>query len=826
MGIQAADLETSGEPLGIQAADLETSQEQGKAWVPDKEVLRGYWEGSFFVYTSLAYVNRELVLGLLKTTGCELSLIPYEQDQFGVEADPERFAALAEGLKKGVDGPVDFHLRHRWPPDFSRPPAGKLILIQPWEFGRIPLSWIEPLRRNVDQIWVPTSYVRNCYIESGVEPHKVVVVPNGMDPKRFHPGLEPMDLPTEKRFKFLFVGGTLQRKGIDLLLKAYSTLFGPADDVCLVIKDMGAGTFYRNQNAGEQIRALQADPGCAEILYLTDNMPDSEVPRLYAACDCLVHPYRGEGFGLPVLEAMACGLPVVVTLGGACDDFCSDDTAYRIPARRRQARYQEETVGSAWMLEPDLAILKSHMQQVFNDPEAARACGQRAAAEVHSRFSWDHAAARALDVLRQLCAAEDGAPVVEEPAEQEIAAVAEAGVTEFEGVTTVVVLEEIEAVQRAALEAALGSGLVVCDVTLADERGLGEQLEEIRRDCSGEFLVLLSGGVEDPAEMVRKLLVHMHSEENVALIGPCLQPQGQDRGIADVESPSPQCAIVRRAALDVIGGFEPSFRSVAVLDEVARGCRHQGWRVVCARDCALEQQRPSSPGDELLTLRERQAVRGLEEGDRFKAEGDRQAALEAYTKALSAKGDFVEVIMVLGALLLESGRGSEAIEVIKRLVEIDSQSVQGYNYLGLVQYQAQDWEGARHSFARVLELDPAYVETLINLGVLEWEQGDAEKALGYLEDAAALDAGNREVIMNIGLIHAQVGDSAAAIELLQNYTQGQPEDTEAHMLLADILLQNGEQQRARQIAAQVLEVQPDNIRARAIVERLSGQEEE
>jgi glycosyltransferase involved in cell wall biosynthesis len=60
---------------------------------------------------------------------------------------------------------------------------------------------------------------------------------------------------------------------------------------------------------------------------------DDEMPGLYAACDSLVHPSRGEEFGLPIAEAMACGLPVVVTAGGAADDFCDDRTAYRIPAR-------------------------------------------------------------------------------------------------------------------------------------------------------------------------------------------------------------------------------------------------------------------------------------------------------------------------------------------------------------------------------------------------------------------------------------------------------------------------------------------------------------
>ena len=82
---------------------------------------------------------------------------------------------------------------------------------------------------------------------------------------------------------------------------------------------------------------------------------------LYAACDCLVHPYRGEGFALPVVEAMACGLPAIVTGAGPALDYASEATAFLVPARRtefRECRVGDiETVGRPWMWEPDLDAL-------------------------------------------------------------------------------------------------------------------------------------------------------------------------------------------------------------------------------------------------------------------------------------------------------------------------------------------------------------------------------------------------------------------------------------------------------------------------------------
>src|SRR5262249_29451367 len=150
-------------------------------------------------------------------------------------------------------------------------------------------------------------------------------------------------LPTEKRVKLLFVGGTIPRKGFDVLLGAYRRAFTKSDDVCLVVKDMGVGTFYRGQTAGNLIEQFRSDPDAPEILYSTDDLSDEALPRLYAACDVLVQPYRGEGFGLPVLEAMACGLPVVVTAGGPTDEFVPQAACRRIPARVRF--FDREAVG-------------------------------------------------------------------------------------------------------------------------------------------------------------------------------------------------------------------------------------------------------------------------------------------------------------------------------------------------------------------------------------------------------------------------------------------------------------------------------------------------
>ncbi|MCZ6676631.1 MAG: glycosyltransferase, partial [Candidatus Poribacteria bacterium] len=350
-------------------------------------------------------VNRELCLALIQSGQCELSLLPYELHQFGVEEDAERFPLIQERLNRPLDGNAEFHIRHQWPPNFDPPPEGYWIIMQPWEYGSMPAAWFPHFCDEIDEIWVPSNYVRDCYIHDGIAPDKIAVVPNAVDFNRFRPGLPPLgkvNQRTSKRFKFLFVGGTIWRKGLDILLDAYTRAFTHDDDVTLVIKDMGGDSFYKGQNTVDQIRQIQVDASTPEIVYMTEMLSDAELPQLYTACNCLVHPYRGEGFGMPIAEAMGCGLPVIIPRGGATDGFTSDETAYAIPAGRVNLRIDIPTVREAWVLEPNRDALIEQMRHVASQPDEAKAKGVRASEAIRSTLSWRKSAEIILDRLQLL----------------------------------------------------------------------------------------------------------------------------------------------------------------------------------------------------------------------------------------------------------------------------------------------------------------------------------------------------------------------------------------------------------------------------------------
>jgi glycosyltransferase involved in cell wall biosynthesis len=337
------------------------------------------WRGDHGSAQSLAGVNRAV---------CD-----------ALDASPEiaveRAPRTGRGAGTALPLPVQVEVRHQFPPDLRPPDAGRLAVIQPWEYGAVPVEWVEGLNRNVDELWVPSACVRDMYVGSGVDPERVAVVPNGVDLELFTPEGPRMALDAPG-VRLLFVGGVIGRKGPDLLVNAYCQAFAGRDDVTLIVKDFGADDIYAATDR-TRLREYAGAGRTPRIVYLSDELSAEELASLYRACDVLVHPYRGEGFAMPVLEAMASGLPVVVTAGGPTDEFCPEDAGWRIRSRRREfdeGVYPGDlvTAGRPWVLEPDPAHLRELLAHAVAaaDERAARGRAGRAAAE---RLSWDAVAA-------------------------------------------------------------------------------------------------------------------------------------------------------------------------------------------------------------------------------------------------------------------------------------------------------------------------------------------------------------------------------------------------------------------------------------------------
>jgi glycosyltransferase involved in cell wall biosynthesis len=347
-------------------------------------------EGPFLTISGHARVNRVLGRSFLDSACFDAALEPSEAGSGKARLLPDR-ARILEGLRR-CPPRVDLTIRHFWPPDFRRPEMGRLASMVPWEHRAIPRVWVREIERGVDELWVPSSFVATAFIQAGVSAERVQVIPHGFDPAVFNPRVKPCRPAGCRRCMFLFVGGTIRRKGIDLLLQAYADAFSPHDDVTLVIKDTGSSGFYQHNNYLQQIREMCRRSNAPHVLLLTEEFDDARLAMLYRGCDVLVLPYRGEGFGMPLIEAMACGRAVMTTSAGPAPEFCPPHVGYLIPATETRVPDPPPPFGdfsAEWTwFEPDLVALAQALRTIYDDRKEAARRGDLAGEMVLQTHAW------------------------------------------------------------------------------------------------------------------------------------------------------------------------------------------------------------------------------------------------------------------------------------------------------------------------------------------------------------------------------------------------------------------------------------------------------
>ncbi len=363
--------------------------------VPPLEIqVQGPFETSY----SLATMNRKLALGLDGSPDVAVSLYPTEGpgDYLPSPSDLERHPEVVPLYRRAARVPYpDVAIRQMWPPRTADSPGGLTLEYFAWEESRVPAAMIEDFNANLDGIGVTSRFVADALRDSGATV-PIRVVGNGVDAPDPGARISAPELVDLSGFTFLHISSAFPRKGVDVLLGAYFAAFTGTDDVTLVLK-----TFPNPHNAVagllDDLRAGHDDP--PDVRWIDRDLTDRELGALYGLADCYVHPSRGEGFGLPVAEAMLAGVPVISVAWSGLADFVSEETAVTIPFELVEAESHLAEGESLWA-EPDAAALAVELARMAADPGAPEVAGrvERARARIAAEYSW----AAAVDRWRAL----------------------------------------------------------------------------------------------------------------------------------------------------------------------------------------------------------------------------------------------------------------------------------------------------------------------------------------------------------------------------------------------------------------------------------------
>jgi glycosyltransferase involved in cell wall biosynthesis len=272
------------------------------------------------------------------------------------------------------------------------------LLISPW--------------RNLDssvRVIAPSKWSANGFAAAGVKSSQLIILPHGIDPNVFRPlvsgpaGIlasrrERLALRTALRwtpppnisssedcFTILSVGHMRFTKGLDVLLRAVLSaaseltfkknqhlpkclrlvlkgldgLYGSSETIKRSLESIfmpSVTDFPSNEHmiTGTRLFAALSKLGRLQLRIIGKLMAPLELVKLYQASDAYASPYRAEGFNIPVLEAAACGLPLLVTIGGATDEFTHPSFALYIKSEEVIGGKEQGMQGRSHHMEPDL----------------------------------------------------------------------------------------------------------------------------------------------------------------------------------------------------------------------------------------------------------------------------------------------------------------------------------------------------------------------------------------------------------------------------------------------------------------------------------------
>lgn len=358
------------------------------------------WRSSYFWPPGYASATRGLV-GALDARGVDVLARPLDPPEARTPGRPgDRVDEVLRRPQLGPDPQVEVSFAPAF--RFRSEPGTTNVGYTMLEVDGLPRDWVDAANA-MDEVWVPSAFNQQTFAASGVR-RPIRVVPLGYDPSYFNPGIAAFR--HTGRFTFLSVFEWGERKAPETLLRAFSEEFGGDEDVLLVVKTANADP---EVDIRRQVAALGLRRGRAPIaIDVNRPIPAHQMGALYRSANAFVFPTRGEGWGLPVMEALACGLPTIATPWSGLTEFFDAEVGFPIdytlvPARAKGPYYR----GHRWA-EPDLGSLRVQLRAVYEQAAEAARRGAAGARRMRERYGLEQVAAQVARRLAELEA--EGSP--------------------------------------------------------------------------------------------------------------------------------------------------------------------------------------------------------------------------------------------------------------------------------------------------------------------------------------------------------------------------------------------------------------------------------
>ncbi len=287
-----------------------------------------------------------------------------------------------------------------------------------FEATRIPETWAR-LSMNQDLVVLPTQSSRRAWTAGGIAEERLRLCPLAVDSSRFHPGVEPLKLGTQRglsvleyKTRFLNISDFISapRKNILGMLRVWLKTTSADDDAILILKL--SGYQYRRwwpDRFQRALAAIERETGksrkkAAPIVFYDQVLSEPQMPGLYAAATHYWSMSHGEGWDFPMMEAGAMGLHLIAPEHSAYTAYLDESVARMIPSRKIPADFNggeglgKFFKGSDWW-EPDEEAAANFVRQ------AIRTAGEgspTARARIANDFTWDRSAKRLIDILEEL----------------------------------------------------------------------------------------------------------------------------------------------------------------------------------------------------------------------------------------------------------------------------------------------------------------------------------------------------------------------------------------------------------------------------------------